>query len=402
MHSAAQKPSGAGKYVKGLLTLLSGALLMAGCAGPQAATKASVFFPAPPNEPKIQFLRSISGSADVEKQRSKLELLVSGATEKDTNRPIVRPYGVRYLHGKLYVSDTQGQSTITIIDLKNRTFDYLKENPGLGQLKKPINFDVADDGSLYVADTLKKAVMIYDPKGTYVGNIGGDQNIKPVDVAVDKDDVYVLDLQASDIKIYDRKTRQFVRSIGKPEDKSEGLALPTNFALDDRGIIYATNITDASVKIYDKDGHYLNRIGQLGDALGEFTRPKGIAVDSHHRIWVVDGAFQNVQVFNDKRRMLLFFGDPPLERGALNLPAGIAVTTEDLPYFQQFADPDFILEQVIFVTNQMGDAKVSIYGIGHKKGTQPTYLDPIAEEGLKEKTPPLGATQETGVPENFK
>ena len=61
-----------------------------------------------------------------------------------------------------------------------------------------------------------------------------------------------------------------------------------------------------------------------------------------------------------------------LAAGALNLPAGIALTTEDLDYFQTLADPDFILEQVIFVTNQMGDAKVSIYGLGHKKGAAPT------------------------------
>jgi hypothetical protein len=215
--------------------------------------------------------------------------------------------------------------------------------------------------------------------------------MKPVDVALDKDFIYALDLKDSEIKIYDRKSLQYLRSIGKTEDKSQGLALPTNLTLDDNGLIYVTNITDATVKIYDKDGHFINKVGQLGDALGEFTRPKGIAVDPQHRIWVVDGAFQNVQVFNENRRMLMFFGDPPLAAGAMNLPAGIALTTEDLDYFQQFADPDFVLEQVVFVTNQMGDARVSIYGLGHKKGAPPTTAaEPKKPEGSKtggEKTP---------------
>ena len=379
MHSATKDFSRTRKFARLASVLLSGALLVAGCSGPQVAQKSSVFFPAPPNEPKVQFLKSISGSADVEVQRSKLELMVSGATDKDANKPIVRPYGVRYENGKLYVSDTQGPSTVVIMDLKNKSFNYLKDNPGRGQLKKPINFEVASDGSIYVADTLKKEVMIYDPTGTFVGSIGREQNMKPVDVALDKDNIYALDLNDSDIKIFDRKTLQYLRSIGKTEDKSQGLALPTNLTIDDKGLVYVTNITDATVKIYDKDGHFINKIGQLGDALGEFTRPKGIAVDPQHRIWVVDGAFQNVQVFNENRRMLMFFGDPPLAAGALNLPAGIALTTEDLPYFQQFADPDFILEQVIFVTNQMGDAKVSIYGLGHKKGSQPTSATPPAK-----------------------
>jgi hypothetical protein len=398
MRSATRNLSGTRKFSRLVLVTLSGALLLAGCAAPQAAKKSSVFFPAPPNEPRVQFLKSISGSADVEEQRSKLQLLVSGATEKDSNRPIARPYGVRYLKGKLYVSDTQGASTVIIMDLRNKSFNYLKENPGRGQLKKPINFEVASDGTIYVADTLKKEVMIYDPAGVFVGSIGREQNMKPVDVALDKDYIFALDLNDSDIKIFDRKTLQYVRSIGKTEDKSQGLALPTNLTIDDNGLIYVTNITDATVKIYDKDGHFINKIGQLGDALGEFTRPKGIAVDPQHRIWVVDGAFQNVQVFNENRRMLMFFGDPPLAQGALNLPAGIALTTEDLDYFQQFADPDFVLEQVVFVTNQMGDARVSIYGLGHKKGTLPTTAAvPAKPEGAKapgEKTPASGSKPE--------
>ena len=401
MRSATKDCTSSRTFRRSLLVMLSGALLVAGCAGPQVAKKSSVFFPAPPNEPRLQFLKSISGSADVEVQRSKLELMMSGATDKDVNKPIVRPYGVRYEKGKLYVSDTQGPSTVIIMDLRNKSFNYLKDNPGRGQLKKPINFEVASDGSLYVADTLKKEVMIYDPTGKFVGSVGREQNMKPVDVALDNDYIYALDLNESDIKIYDRKTLQYVRSIGKTEDKSQGLALPTNLTIDDKGLVYVTNITDATVKIYDKDGHFVNKIGQLGDALGEFTRPKGIAVDPQHRIWVVDGAFQNVQVFNENRRMLMFFGDPPLAAGALNLPAGIALTTEDLDYFQQFADPDFILEQVVFVTNQMGDAKVSIYGLGHKKGAPPTSAADGDKPGAKGAAPgqgakPSGSAVETG------
>jgi len=393
MIAAAKDLNKSGKFIRLVVVVLSGALFLAGCAAPQAVKREPVFFPVPPNEPKIQFLKAISGSADVEPQRSKMELLVSGATERDINRPIVRPYGVRYVNGKLYVCDIQGASTVIVMDLKNKKFDYMKENAGRGQLKKPINMEIASDGTIYVADTVKKEVMIYDKTGTFVGSLGREENMKPVDVAVDNDYIYALDLKESEIKIYDRKTLKYVRSIGKTEDKSQGLALPTNLTIDDSGLIYVTNITDASVKIYDKDGHYINRIGQLGDALGEFTRPKGIAVDALRRVWVVDGAFQNVQVFNENRKMLMFFGDPPLPAGALNLPAGIAVTTEDLPYFQQFADPDFILEQVVFVTNQMGDTKISVYGLGHKKGAPPTSAaDPRKPAQGDEKAPAAGQT----------
>jgi acetoacetate decarboxylase len=52
----------------------------------------------------------------------------------------------------------------------------------------------------------------------------------------------------------------------------------------------------------------------------------------------------------------------------MNLPADIAVTSENLEFYQKLAAPDFILEQVIFVTNQYGDDKVAIYGLGKMKG----------------------------------
>jgi hypothetical protein len=166
-------------------------------------------------------------------------------------------------------------------------------------------------------------------------------------------------------------------------------------------MIYVTNIGDATVKIYDKDGHFISKFGQLGDLFGEFTRPKGIAVDKDHRIFVVDGGFQNVQLFNENHRLLMFFGDPPLPAGALDLPASIDVTTDNLDYFQQFAAPDFVLDEVVFVTNQMGSSMVSIYGLGHKKGTVPASSteEPKQPEGAPkggEKKPAPGGTPTDG------
>ena len=361
----------------GLLTV--GMLILGGCAAP-VVKREPLFFPSPPNEPRIQFLKSVSNSQDVEDRKSSLISFLGGDTESNQIRSIIRPYGVHYANGKLYVCDTQGATTIVTIDFKKKSFEYLKESTGPGKLKKPVNFAVDKDGTLYVADTIKKAVMIYDPSGSFIGSIGGNQlDIKPVDVGLDDDFIYVLDLKDSDIKLFDRKSREYVRSIGGHEKSTEeALALPTNFTIDDKGIIYVTNLGDFTVKLYDRDGHFLGKFGKLGDSFGEFARPKGVAVDKDGRIWVVDGAFQNVQVFDAKHRLLVFFGAPPRPYGALDLPAGIAVTTEDLDYFQKLAEPDFKLDEVVFVANQMGDSMVSIYGLGHKvtaakpgEGTKP-------------------------------
>jgi hypothetical protein len=49
------------------------------------------------------------------------------------------------------------------------------------------------------------------------------------------------------------------------------------------------------------------------------------------------------------------------------LPAGVTVDYDNLSYFQRFAAPGFTLEYLIFVTNQTGGQKVSVFGFGHKK-----------------------------------
>ena len=66
----------------------------------------------------------------------------------------------------------------------------------------------------------------------------------------------------------------------------------------------------------------------------------------------------------------MFFGDPGITDGSMNLPAGVTTTRENLDYFQQLAAPGFILEDIVIVTNQYGDSKVSIYGLGEMKGAE--------------------------------
>ncbi len=356
--------------------ILSLTLFLPACSAPKPETRIGpVFFPAPPNPPRIQFLKSIATSKDVVQQKGEFSLLSLGGEQKEVVREIKKPYGITYAQGKLYVCDLQGPNVV-IIDLVNSTFDYLKGNLGYGKLKKPVNLTVDDAGNIYVVDSIRKEVLMYDPAQNFVRSYGKEIAVKPADVAVDKENLYILDLAENDIKVVDRQSGQLIRSIGKTVDKVQGLSIPTNFTLDGNGFLYATNVGTGSVLKIDKDGHFLDHFGQLGDGFGEFVRPKGIATDASGRICVVDAGHQNVQVFGENNRLLMFFGDPPLPAGGLNLPASIAVTGDHLDYFQKFAEPGFKLEEIFFVTNQMGPDKVAIYGLGKMDGVEyPTTED---------------------------
>lgn len=345
------------------------ALSISGCAAPVVKQEA-VFFPAPPNPPRIQYLMGISSSGDIEEKNDKFSLLTG--KEDSQNRAINKPYGITTHQGKIYVCDI-GVGNVVVIDPVKKSFEYLKGNYNIGKLKKPANIAVDPDGNLYVADALRKEIVVYNVKGEYIRAFGKADDMKPADVAVDGESVYVLDINKknNEIKIFDLKSGTVTGRLGKrTQEENQGLAMPTNFALDDKGFIYATNAGTGSVTKYDKDGHLLLSFGDFGDVVGKFSRPKGIAVDHLGRIYVVDGGNQNVQIFSDKGRILTFFGDPGLMRGSLNLPVGIAVTRDNLEFYQKMAEPGFALEAVIMVTNQFGRDKISVYGLGQMKGRE--------------------------------
>jgi hypothetical protein len=237
---------------------------------------------------------------------------------------------------------------------------------------------------MYIADIERKVVLAYDANGALLREIGRDLKLKPGDVAVDEEYVYVLDMAANDIKLFDRRTGELSRSIGKSKEKMD-LAMPTSMTFDSHGAIYVTNVTSANVVKLDKDGHVLRSFGKLGDSFGDFARPKGIAVGPEGSIYVVDNGMQLVNIFNETGQLLIPFGAPGLTTGSLNLPVGIAVTKEMIPYFQQFADPSFEIETLVLVTNQFGNSKISVYGVGLKKGADYSIYDKPAPQ-IKEET----------------
>ncbi len=358
---------GWGRKLTGLL-LLAGLVGIIGCAETRVSGPSGpVFFPPAPNPPRVQYLTRISSSRDIDdKQLTGLSLVAVGDTRAEKVKPIIKPFGITFHDRKIYLCDTTAAQVI-IIDPARKTFDFLKGNYSFGKLKKPINLELDQEGNLYVADTMRREVLVYGPSGNFLRAYGKSLGMKPVDVAIDGDFLYVLDIKNHEIKILDRRDGKLLRRIGKEAGGKYLLSMPIGLALGPKGSLYVTNMTTGKVVNLDRDGHLLGEFGKLGDGFGQFGRPKGIAVDQQRRIYVVDAAHQNVQIFNRQGRLLMFFGDPGLPFGSLNLPADITVTASGIDLFQKYIDPSFAAENLIFVTSQFGAAKISVYALGQLK-----------------------------------
>jgi sugar lactone lactonase YvrE len=337
--------------------------LLTGCATHKKAPRNYTFFPAPPDEPRIQYLTGFSSEQELGGS-SWFQDFVLGSDQ--SARPMSKPYGVTVQKDKLYICDT-GPSILEIVSLSKLKVDYFGSG-GEGRMRMPINSAVDDAGTRYVTDTMRGQVLIYAADDTYLGAIGKKDEMKPTGIVIATNRLYVSDLKNHNVRVYDLSTRELLFCVPRDgTDEKSRLFSPTNLAVDRQGRIYVSDTGGFFVKVFDADGHFVRQIGQAGLGTGQFALPKGIAVDHETRLYVVDAATQVVQLFDGEGRLLMFFGDTAQGGdGSTYLPAGIAVDYDNIRQFQKYAAPGFKIEYLIFVTNQYGRHKVNVYGFGRR------------------------------------
>lgn len=290
--------------------------------------------------------------------QSKFGRFVLGDTR--IHRPIWKPYGISTRPGKVFVCDTQ-PGNVSMIDLQKKQIRYLRPK-GPAAMQLPIGIAADADGKKYVTDTSRGQVLIYDEAGDLKGVIGKPNEMKPCGIAIRGDRLYVTDLTNHCVRVYSKNSLELLFQV--PRKIVEGqpkLFSPTNIAVDDQGRMYVSDTGGFAVQMYDAEGNFVRTIGDMGLAPGQFALPKGIGLDRQNLLYVVDAAVGLVQLFNQEGRVLMYFGEP--NSGApVYLPAGLAIDYDNVQYFQDRVAPGQKLKYLIWVANQAGDKKVSVYG----------------------------------------
>lgn len=342
------------------LLLILGVSLTLGCSSMKDnqadGERDIIIYPAPPDTTRIQYLGSISGSQHI---RQKNSAFVRYTLGEEKAKAINKPYGVFMNSGKIYVCDAYIKG-LEIIDLKNHKFDYFIPG-GKGELKLPFNSTMDDKGNLYVADGGRGQIVVFDANRKYVNCFGNPETMKPIDIVVYDNKLWLPNLISHKVEVYDINTYELINSFPESEEGNKDfLYSPTNiYVINDK--VYVSDIGDFKVKIYSTSGEYLSTVGQYGNTVGTLTRPKGIAVDKDENLYVVDAGFENVQIFNKEGNVLMFFGGEYKGPGDMWLPAKVSIDYDNLEYFKKFVDPSFEAKYIIFVTNQYGPDKLSIY-----------------------------------------
>ena len=188
------------------------------------------------------------------------------------------------------------------------------------RFSQPSDVALDADGNIYVTDTLKDRVVVFDPKGKFLRTFPSGVK-RPLGIDVDAGGtVYVVSKRSDAVAAFDRKGR-LIRQypVFSPLNVSE-----------ERGRIYIT--TMGPIVSFDaKTGTDRKIIGWQGRGKDDFAWPQGI--DSRDgKLYIADSNNLRLKVLKTDGSVEWVFGRPPTEAQyvpeqgrAFGIPSGIAL-----------------------------------------------------------------------------
>ncbi len=215
-----------------------------------------------------------------------------------------------------------------------------------GSFMSPVSVAVDKQKRVYVVDSLKINIQVFDTEGKFlysVGKFGKEAQgptdvvfLNPVAIRVDQaGNLVVLDSKACNVQVIGKMGQliakfgeQAAPSTGKIEVGAGGFNHPQDLCLDDKDNIYVSDTGNDRIRIFNPAGKAINKFGNHGARFGEFHSPAGVTMDNASNLMVVDEKNYRVQMFNHRGVFKNKFGKRGTGRGEFSSPMGIAVDSK--------------------------------------------------------------------------
>jgi DNA-binding beta-propeller fold protein YncE len=322
------------------LLLFASWLMLSGCAETkyimrydpeQHAGATTATWPASPETPRYAYVGELVGeqnfvpqAGDTRSKGMKVLAWLVGLFDSDEDRTVLkRPQsGTVDAEGRIYVTDVSNHAVFVFDQTAGKLQVWNRAMPNK-RFVTPIGITVGANGEILVADAELGRVFRLDREGKPMGSFGEGILTRPTGLARDaqRGRVYVSDTHAHDVKVFD-DNGVLLEILGHRGEGKGELNFPTHlaFAADK---LYVTDGMNARVQIYNTQGQVSATLGQRGLFIGNFTRPKGVAVDPSGNIYVVESFYDSLLVFNSDGRFLMPLGGTGKEAGQFYLPAGV-------------------------------------------------------------------------------
>lgn len=302
---------------------------------------------APPSAPdllmdggrKLTFERTFSLEREVKPRRSFWTRVVDVIAGQPDFHYLVSPYSVvTDSRGRIIVSDTAAAG-IHIFDFQQQKYKFLsRRDARKDPMLTPQCLAVDAQDNIYVTDSQAGKIFVFDATGKYrraFGSLKGGEGYfkRPTGIAIDSpaQRIYVSDTLRNKIFVMDMQG-SVLQTIGKTGTGDGEFNFPTELRLhgNDLAVVDAMNFR---VQVFDRAaGTFRYAIGKVGDEAGWIFRPKGIGFDSESHLYIVDGQWGVVQVFDEQGRLLYYFGGRGTGAEQFQLPTGLQIDRQDRIY----------------------------------------------------------------------
>ena len=286
-------------------------------------------WPPAPDEPRVEFVKTIAAPADIGQTPSFFHRLGTWITgDNDASQNLQKPFGIAFDDtGNLCVTDT-GNSTVCYLDLARKQWRRWNA-AGKVHFKTPVAV-ARKNGIFYVADSELGRIIAFGDDGKVRFQIA-DPLRRPAGLAIAGDALVVVDSQLHAVLVFDLQGKLRSRFGWRGTGPGE-FNFPTHVSADGRGRLFVTDSLNCRVEILTTDGTFIQAIGSSGDTSGHFGRPKGTAVDSFGHLYIADAVYDNLQVFDQSGQLLLNLGDAGTRAGQFGLPNGVAISDDNQIY----------------------------------------------------------------------
>jgi sugar lactone lactonase YvrE len=187
---------------------------------------------------------------------------------------------------------------------------------------------VNSQGDIYIGDDKFDEVAVYGPDGFQTATIGAGTLRMPNDLAFDQNgQLYVVDSKRDRVEVFDPATGASLRTIGSGQ-----LRFPSALAISGQEVFVADQ-SRSLIKVFDLQGNLLRSFG--GEATqgfmnyswqGKFAHIQSLAIDSTGRLHVLDSHMAIIQILSAADGGYIdFYGAKGSAPGELDLPLDIDI-----------------------------------------------------------------------------
>lgn len=339
--------------------------LMAGCANTgtvkgrlhygmdDAPEGAKLLWPAAPEVPRYLYTGTLIGEPNFLRDSAAQSALttfgrwLAGLDDKAAPVVLQRPTVVTGDDaGRLYVSDTSRQA-VFVFDEKAGELQVWDMADAATRFVSPAGLALAPE-RLYVADAELGVVCELRLDGTPVRRIGAGLLKRPTGLVRDPASgrLFVADTVAHDIKVF-AADGSLLQTIGRRGEGDGEFNYPSHLAWA-QGALYVTDTLNNRIQVFDSQGRLLPRkLGSRGLFIGNLVRPKGVSVDSEGNIYVVESYYDSLLVYSPKGEFLLQVGGTGTATGRFYLPAGVWVDAKDRVHIADMFNGRIVLFQFL-------------------------------------------------------